>query len=77
MARIYFHCSNSEQVLLNYSDAEFTDLTTARQQAETIVRSMTAVDGSENWRDWMVHASDDLGESVLALPFSSILGSVH
>jgi hypothetical protein len=33
--------------------------------------------GSEDWRDWSVHVSDDLGDELARVPFSSVLGKVH
>ncbi len=28
-------------------------------------------------RAWVLHVSDDLGEEIFALPFSSIMGRLH
>jgi hypothetical protein len=33
--------------------------------------------GPEDWREWIMHVTDDLGEEIFALPFSCILGRVH
>ncbi len=77
MAQVYFHCSSTERVLLNYGDAEVRDLTEARERAALIVRRLIAGRGAEDWRDWMLHASDDLGEPLFALPFAAVIGPLQ
>jgi Domain of unknown function (DUF6894) len=77
MAHIYFHCSCTEQILLNYGDADVADMAEARQQAATVVRALLASPGPEDWRDWMLHISDDLGEQIFALPFTAVMGRLH
>lgn len=77
MAHIYFHCSSTEQVLLNYGDAHVADMTEAREQAAQVVRTLIAAPGEEDWRDWMLHISDDEGEMLFALPFTAVIGAVH
>jgi hypothetical protein len=77
MTQVYFHCSTTEQVLLNYREAQVADLTEAREQAAQMVRALIGAPGPEDWRDWMLHASDDLGEELFSLPFSSFMGRPH
>jgi Domain of unknown function (DUF6894) len=77
MAQVYFHCSSAEKVLLNHAAAEVADLTEAREEAHQVVRAFIAGAGPEAWHDWMLHASDDLGEVLFSLPFSIVLGPVH
>jgi hypothetical protein len=77
MAQVFFHCSNAGRVLLNCCDAEVEDLTEAREQAAMVVRSLLAVPGPEDWRGWMLHISDDLGEELFSLPFASVMGRLH
>jgi hypothetical protein len=77
MTHVYFHCSSTDHVLLNYDDADVTDLTEARERADTMVRALIATPGVEDWRDWMLHASDDLGEEMFSLPFTAVLGRMH
>ena len=36
-----------------------------------VVRSLIAAPALEDWRDWTLHVSDDLGDEGLALPFLS------
>ena len=77
MTHVYFHYSSTEHVLLNASDADVADMTEAREQAANMIRAMIAVPGPEDWRDWMVHISDELGEEVFSLPFKALLGPLH
>jgi hypothetical protein len=39
-----------------------------------VVRSLITAPGPEDWRNWIMHVSDDLGDEVLKLPFSSFVG---
>jgi hypothetical protein len=41
------------------------------------MRALVAAPGLEDWRNWTMHVSDDLGDEVLALPFSSVVGRLH
>lgn len=77
MAQVYFHCSNNDRVLLNYDGAEVTGLTEAREYAAMLVCAMIAVPGPEDWRNWMLHISDDLGEELFSLTFKSVMGHAH
>jgi hypothetical protein len=77
MAHVYFHCSSTEQVLLNYRDADVADMSEARARAAQVVRGLVAAPGSEDWRDWMLHVSDDTGEMLFALPFTAVMGPLH
>jgi hypothetical protein len=77
MAQVYFHCSNNDRVLLNYGDVEVADMTEAREQAALLVRALVAAPGPEDWRNWMLHISDDLGEELFSLTFKSVMGYVH
>ncbi len=77
MAHVFFHCSNTDKVLLNYGEAQVADMTEARERASLMVRAMIEAPGPEDWRDWMLHASDDLGEEMFSVPFTAMLGRVH
>lgn len=77
MAQVYFHCSSDDRVLLNYDGAEVADLTEAREHAAMLVCALIAEPGPEDWRDWMLHISDDLGEELFSLTFKSVMGCVH
>jgi hypothetical protein len=53
------------------------DLADARAYAELMVRSIIMRPGPEDWRSWVLHVSDDLGDEILTLPFASVLGKLH
>jgi hypothetical protein len=77
MAQVYFHCSHQDLLLAGICEIEVDGLTEAREQAAMLVRALIAEPGPEDWRDWMLHASDDLGESLFSLPFSAFMGRPH
>jgi uncharacterized protein DUF6894 len=77
MRQVYFHCSHDEKLLVDCCGAEVDGLTGARERAAMVMRSLVAAPGLEDWRNWTMHVSDDLGDEVLALPFSSVVGRLH
>jgi hypothetical protein len=38
---------------------------------------MIQTHGSEDWRDWVIHVSDDDGEEIFDVPFTDMLGKPH
>lgn len=77
MAAVYFHYSNADGMLMDRCAAAATDLAEACEFADAVVRSLITVPGPEDWRDWALHACDDLGEEIFVLPFTSLLGKPH
>jgi uncharacterized protein DUF6894 len=77
MAQVYFHCSHDELLLVDCCGAEVEGLTDARDRAAMVVRSLIAAPGPEDWRSWILHVSDDLGDEVLTVPFDSLVGRLH
>jgi len=77
MAQVYFHCSHDRLLLVDCCETEIEGLTDAREQAAMVIRSLVEAPGAENWREWVLHVSDDLGDEILALPFSSVVGRLH
>jgi len=77
MAQVYFHCSNDREVRIDQAGALVSDLTEARDRAATVVRSLIMEQSAEDWRDWVVHVSDDFDEEIFAVPFASVLGRPH
>ena len=77
MAQVFFHCSHDRLLLVDCCGAEVEGLTDARERAAMVVRSLITAPGPEDWRSWTLHVSDDLGDEVLALPFSSLVGNPH
>ena len=77
MVQVYFHCSNTQGVLIDGSGAAVGDMTDARDRATCVVRSLIMAANAEDWRDWVLHVSDDLGEEIFVMPFASQLGKLH
>jgi hypothetical protein len=76
MTEVFFHCSNTEGVFERFS-AAVGDLTEAHDHAALVVRSLITTPGAEDWRGWVLHVSDDLGEEIFSVPFASVLGKLH
>jgi hypothetical protein len=77
MAQLYFHYSNPEGVFSDRGDGAVGDLIEVHDHAARVMRSMIALPSAEDWRGWVLHVSDDLGEEVFAMPFASMLGKPH
>ena len=74
MTQVYFHCSNSREVRIDRSGEAVSDLAEARDRAAGIVRSLIMGRDEEDWRDWVVHVSDDFDDEIFEVSFSSVLG---
>jgi hypothetical protein len=77
MAQIYFHCSNTQAVLMDRRGTSVSDLIEACEEAASRVRSLIASASLEDWRDWALHVSDEDGDEIFVLPFASVLGKPH
>ena len=77
MAQVYFHCSNTERVMIDQYGAAIGDLAEARDHAALVVRSLIMTPGTEDWRSWVLHVSDASGDEIFAMPFVSMLGKPH
>lgn len=77
MTQVYFHCSNTKKVFLDYSGVAVDDLVEARDHATRVVQSVTNERSLEDWRDWVVHVSDDQGDELFVVPFTFVLGKPH
>jgi hypothetical protein len=77
MAQVYFHCSSSREVRVDQFGAAVSDLAEARDRAACVARSLIMQKGAEDWRDWIVHVSDDFNDEIFTLPFASVLGKPH
>jgi hypothetical protein len=76
MTEVYFHCSDAEHVLIDRRGATM-NLAEARNHSEHLVRSLLMTPGAEDWRNWVLHVTDEFGEEIFALPFASVLGKPH
>ena len=77
MTQVYFHCSNTSEVLVDSCGAVVDDLAEARDHAARVVRSLTMACGPEDWRGWVLHVNDDLGDELFVVPFAFVLGKPH
>src|SRR5580692_11644550 len=74
MTQVYFHCSNRREALVDRRGAMVADLIEARDQGASVVRSLTTVRSLEDWRRWILHVNDDLGDELFVIPFAFVLG---
>jgi hypothetical protein len=77
VAQLFFYCSNDEGVWIDRRVPPEGNLTDAMQQAKNVVRSLLMEPSPEDWRGWTLHASDENGEEIFAMPFTSVLGKAH
>jgi hypothetical protein len=77
MAQIYFHCSNTDRVMIDQRGAAIGDLAEARDHAALVVRALIMAPSTEDWRDWILHVSDGSGDEIFAMPFATLLGKPH
>jgi hypothetical protein len=76
MTAVYFHCSDDQHVLLDRSGTAM-NLAEAREHAECLVRSFVMTPSAEDWRNWVLHVTDDLGDELFELPFADVVGRLH
>ena len=76
MTQVYFHCSSSGESG-SITGQAVSDLAEARDRAACIVRSLIMERGAEDWRDWVVHVSDNSDDELFVLPFAFVLGKAH
>lgn len=77
MAQLYFHYSSTRGVWVDPHGDEIADLTEARERAQQEVCALIGSASTEDWRDWVLHVADELGEEVFTLPFASCVGPLH
>jgi len=77
MTQVYFHCSNPKKVFVDYSGVVVDDLAEARDHATRLVQAFTKERSLEDWRDWVLHVSDDEGDELFVVPFTFVIGKPH
>ena len=77
MTHVYFHCTSAERVLLDPSGIDVEDLVEAHERAVQAVRQFISSIGPNDWRAWTLHVSDEDGEDIFLMPFSTVLGRPH
>lgn len=76
MSEVYFHCSDAEHMFIDRRGAAM-DMAEARDHAEQIIRAMVMTPTAEDWRDWALHVTDEIGAEIFVLPFTAVLGRLH
>jgi uncharacterized protein DUF6894 len=76
MTEVYFHCSDAEHMFIDRRGAAM-NLAEAREHAEQIIRSMVMTPSAEDWREWALHVTDEIGAEIFVLPFTTVLGQLH
>ena len=74
MTQVYFHCSNTKNIFVDRRGAVVEDITEARDHATRVVQSLTKERTLQDWRDWVLHVSDDQGDELFIVPFTFVLG---
>ena len=77
MTQVYFHCSNTKKVFVDYCGAVVDDIAVARAHATRVVESVTSERSLDDWRDWVLHVSDDRGDELFIVPFTFVLSKAH
>ena len=77
MTQVYFHCSNMRELLVDRCGADVDDLVEARDHAASVVRSVTKARSLADWRGWVLHVNDNLGDELFVVPFVFVLGKPH
>lgn len=77
MAQVYFHCSNAQQALIDQCGTAVDDLAEAHEHAALVVRSLIMTPSPHDWRGWVLHVNDDLGDEIFTVPFAAMLGKPH
>lgn len=77
MTQVHFHYATGRGVLHARSAEQVEGLLEARECGERAIRALIASPDREDWRNWVLYVSDELGEVILEMPFISILGRVH
>jgi len=77
MREIYFHWSDANHDLIDNRGAAVEGLSDARTHADRLVRSLVMAPSMEDWRDWVLRVTDELGDVILVIPFASALGKPH
>jgi hypothetical protein len=77
MPDLYFHCSDATHELIDHRGTAVNDLTEACAHADRLVRSMLMKPNTEDWRNWQLRVTDEIGCEIFAMPFASVLGKLH
>jgi hypothetical protein len=78
MAQVYFHYVTTLRGQVVAREGTVVDgLTDARNRAAGAIQALVNGANQEDWRGWVLHASDATGEEIFSVPFATILGKAH
>jgi Domain of unknown function (DUF6894) len=77
MAQVLFHYSTPNGIVRNRHWAEVEDLLELREYAAAYIQKFISVPSLEDWRNWILHISDELDEELFSVPFSLFLSKPH
>ena len=67
----------TDRVFVDLRGAALDDQAEARDYAARVVQSFTNERSLEDWRDWILHVSDDQGDELFVVRFVIVLGKPH
>lgn len=73
MTQVYFHRSN-KKIFADRRGAVVDDLAEADDHATRVVQSLINELSLEDWRDSVIHVSDDQSDELCIVPFAFVLG---
>jgi hypothetical protein len=73
---VHFHFATPRGIVLSQM-AEVNDLPELREYAQRFIRKLISAPTLEDWRNWVLHVSDDMNKELFAMPFASLLGKPH
>jgi hypothetical protein len=76
MAHVYFHFSTPDGIIVDRRGREIEDLSEVCERAELAIHSLLSSPKMEDWRSWVLYATDEESE-IFELPFSSVIGRLH
>ena len=77
MTDVYFHCTDDGHVMFARRGVAIEGLAEAVAHADRLVRAYVMTANSEDWRNWTLYATDELGGELFTMPFASVLGKLH
>ncbi|UWU73518.1 hypothetical protein N2603_25905 [Bradyrhizobium huanghuaihaiense] len=77
MPQVHFHCSDTRKDFVDYCGAVVDDLAEAGDHATRVVECFICERRFDDWRDRVLHVSDDRGDELFIVPFTFVLGKAH
>ena len=75
MTQVYFHCSNTKKVFVDYRGAVVDDLAEAHDHATSVVRSFANERSLADWGDWVLTSATTRAMSSSLCPSLSCSAS--